>query len=88
MAAAYDARITVYGNLFALLRSHMRNSGCRVFGYCNFIEMKKAYFNYKVLILKWKSALFTRMLYLLDCYDEYSYLYSRELQHLLLNARH
>ena len=31
MAGANDAHVTVSGNLFALLRSHVRGSGCRVF---------------------------------------------------------
>jgi len=31
MAGASDPHVTVAGNLFALLRSHVRGSGCRVF---------------------------------------------------------
>ena len=31
MAGASDAHVTIAGNLFALLRSHVRGSGCRVF---------------------------------------------------------
>ena len=31
MAGASDAHVTVSGNLFALLRNHVRGSGCRVF---------------------------------------------------------
>jgi Uma2 family endonuclease len=31
MAGANDAHVTVSGNLFALLRNHVRGSGCRVF---------------------------------------------------------
>ena len=31
MAGANDGHVTVSGNLFALLRSHVRGSGCRVF---------------------------------------------------------
>ncbi|MBW4466213.1 MAG: Uma2 family endonuclease [Pegethrix bostrychoides GSE-TBD4-15B] len=31
MAGASDAHVTVTGNLFALLRSHVRGSGCRVY---------------------------------------------------------
>ncbi|MGK7875299.1 MAG: Uma2 family endonuclease [Xenococcaceae cyanobacterium] len=31
MAGASDAHITIAGNLFALLRSHLRGSGCRVY---------------------------------------------------------
>jgi Uma2 family endonuclease len=31
MAGASDAHVTIMGNLFALLRSHVRGSGCRVF---------------------------------------------------------
>ncbi|NER84667.1 MAG: Uma2 family endonuclease [Leptolyngbya sp. SIO1D8] len=31
MAGASDAHVTIAGNLFALLRSHMRGSGCRVY---------------------------------------------------------
>ncbi len=31
MAGASDAHVTIAGNLFALLRSHVRGSGCRVY---------------------------------------------------------
>lgn len=31
MAGASDAHVTIAGNLFALLRSHMRGTGCRVY---------------------------------------------------------
>lgn len=31
MAGASDAHVTVAGNLFALLRNHLRGSGCRVY---------------------------------------------------------
>ncbi len=31
MAGASDSHVTVSGNLFALLRNHVRGSGCRVF---------------------------------------------------------
>ncbi|MBE9256233.1 Uma2 family endonuclease [Dolichospermum sp. LEGE 00246] len=31
MAGALDAHITIAGNLFALLRNHVRGSGCRVY---------------------------------------------------------
>jgi Uma2 family endonuclease len=31
MAGATDAHVTIAGNLFALLRSHVRGSGCRVY---------------------------------------------------------
>lgn len=31
MAEAEDAHVTIAGNLFALLRNHVRGSGCRVF---------------------------------------------------------
>ncbi|MGB5962026.1 MAG: Uma2 family endonuclease [Coleofasciculaceae cyanobacterium] len=31
MAGASDAHVTIAGNLFALLRSHLRGSGCRVY---------------------------------------------------------
>lgn len=31
MAGASDAHVTIAGNLFALLRSHVRGIGCRVF---------------------------------------------------------
>lgn len=31
MAGANDAHVTITGNLFALLRSHVRGSGCRVY---------------------------------------------------------
>jgi len=31
MAGASDSRVTISGNLFALLRNHVRGSGCRVF---------------------------------------------------------
>lgn len=31
MAGAEDAHVTIAGNLFSLLRSHVRGSGCRVF---------------------------------------------------------
>jgi len=31
MAGANDAHVTIAGNLFALLRSHVRGSGCRVY---------------------------------------------------------
>lgn len=31
MAGASDAHVTIAGNLFALLRNHIRNSGCRVY---------------------------------------------------------
>jgi Uma2 family endonuclease len=31
MAGASDAHVTVAGNLFALLRNHVRSSGCRVY---------------------------------------------------------
>jgi Uma2 family endonuclease len=31
MAGASDAHVTIAGNLFALLRTHVRESGCRVF---------------------------------------------------------
>ncbi|MDY6806482.1 MAG: Uma2 family endonuclease, partial [Cyanobacteriota bacterium] len=31
MAGACDAHVTIAGNLFALLRSHVRGSGCRVY---------------------------------------------------------
>lgn len=31
MAGATDAHVTVAGNLFALLRNHVRGSGCRVY---------------------------------------------------------
>lgn len=31
MAGASDAHVTIAGNLFALLRSHLRGRGCRVF---------------------------------------------------------
>lgn len=31
MAGASDPHVTIAGNLFALLRSHVRSSGCRVF---------------------------------------------------------
>jgi Uma2 family endonuclease len=31
MAGASDAHVTVVGNLFVLLRNHLRGSGCRVY---------------------------------------------------------
>ena len=31
MAGATDAHVTIAGNMFALLRSHLRGSGCRVY---------------------------------------------------------
>ncbi len=31
MAGASDTHVTIAGNLFALLRSHIRGSGCRVY---------------------------------------------------------
>jgi Uma2 family endonuclease len=31
MAGASDAHVTIAGNLFALLRNHLRGSGCRVY---------------------------------------------------------
>lgn len=31
MAGANDAHVTIAGNMFALLRNHLRGSGCRVF---------------------------------------------------------
>ena len=31
MAGASDRHVTIAGNLFALLRSHVRGSGCRVY---------------------------------------------------------
>ncbi|WP_026135319.1 Uma2 family endonuclease [Scytonema hofmannii] len=31
MAGALDPHVTIAGNLFALLRSHVRGSGCRVY---------------------------------------------------------
>ena len=31
MAGASDPHVTIDGNLFALLRSHIRGSGCRVY---------------------------------------------------------
>ncbi|MCL6752259.1 Uma2 family endonuclease [Nostoc sp. CCCryo 231-06] len=31
MAGALDAHVTIAGNLFALLRNHLRGSGCRVY---------------------------------------------------------
>lgn len=31
MAGASDAHVTIAGNLFALLRSHVRGSGCRIY---------------------------------------------------------
>lgn len=31
MAGASDPHVTIAGNLFALLRSHVRGSGCRVY---------------------------------------------------------
>jgi Uma2 family endonuclease len=31
MAGASDAHVTIVGNLFALLRNHLRGSGCRVY---------------------------------------------------------
>jgi Uma2 family endonuclease len=31
MAGASDAHVTIAGNLFALLRNHVRGSGCRVY---------------------------------------------------------
>ncbi|HAX78943.1 MAG TPA: hypothetical protein DCY88_24730 [Cyanobacteria bacterium UBA11372] len=31
MAGANDAHVTIAGNIFALLRNHLRGSGCRVF---------------------------------------------------------
>ncbi len=31
MAGALDPHVTIAGNLFALLRNHVRGSGCRVY---------------------------------------------------------